>query len=724
MQIFQKFFKGSGARLKLIAILLFLIFAVVFAVYRYNKSKQTVSGVSSHVTSTPDIASVPGTKALSPSYTKLLLESNQQAAQQALRKGTSAIPTVVNTGIAGQASQLSTTGSCQAFCDQWSACGSCQSGKSSTNALLSGMVGAGNVSPVVAAQLTKLATGCTLVSDYAAALNKFVKQNRLTPDQSQQLLTAYRNEKANITPSQLLSQLGAANQISVGAASQIRKLNKSEVTPADYATALNQLAQQGKLTTSQPACLLSAYRKTYKALSPSDLLNQLVAEGKISPELAKQINSLNAAGLSCEDYKAAMNKLSQNGKLSPALVKQLSTSYCTVHPAGGSKPKSVKTPLHRDLTQGLSLSGKLPESVAKELQALSDKNASAAAYAAELNRLVAAGKISACGPAQQLLKSYREQHGDTTVSPSASPAEAQTEEAQQKKLLKIQLQILAKQAVTCSQQKKQPSTTTTTTGASAADQQAQQALVSAQQQAIQQQAAALFSSWTPPTQTYIASSVAAKESAATGQAASESGKGTSKTGKKATSVTMVKAGAIMFAVLDTGLNSDRPGPVMATMVSGKFKGAKLMGALTLTPDGERVMLKFTTLIKNDWPDNITISAVAINPDTAHTAIASDVNHHYMLRLGSLFASNFLAGYGQAISQSGSTVTNTSGVSTNTTPNLSGADKALMALGQVGTALSQYAGKWMNIPATVRVDAGVGLGILFTENVETPTFLEK
>ncbi len=43
---------------------------------------------------------------------------------------------------------------------------------------------------------------------------------------------------------------------------------------------------------------------------------------------------------------------------------------------------------------------------------------------------------------------------------------------------------------------------------------------------------------------------------------------------------MIKAGTIMFAVLDTAVNSDEPGPILATMVSGKYKGAKLIGRLT------------------------------------------------------------------------------------------------------------------------------------------------
>ena len=77
---------------------------------------------------------------------------------------------------------------------------------------------------------------------------------------------------------------------------------------------------------------------------------------------------------------------------------------------------------------------------------------------------------------------------------------------------------------------------------------------------------------------------------------------------------MIKAGRILYAVLDTDINSDYPETqVMATIVGGKFKGAKLLGTLSTGTDhngnNDRVMLKFTTMSMKQWPNSISVAAV-------------------------------------------------------------------------------------------------------------------
>ena len=59
------------------------------------------------------------------------------------------------------------------------------------------------------------------------------------------------------------------------------------------------------------------------------------------------------------------------------------------------------------------------------------------------------------------------------------------------------------------------------------------------------------------------------------------------------------------------------------------------------------MLNFSLLSIPQIINSVSISAVAIDPYTAHTALSGDVNNHYLLRYGSLFASSFLQGYAQA-----------------------------------------------------------------------------
>lgn len=180
---------------------------------------------------------------------------------------------------------------------------------------------------------------------------------------------------------------------------------------------------------------------------------------------------------------------------------------------------------------------------------------------------------------------------------------------------------------------------------------------------------------------------------------------------------LIKAGTILFAVLNTAVNSDEPGPVMASIVGSRFRGGKLLG--TMVYQREKVMLTFNVLTLPNTVKSISVNAVAIDPDTARTALSSDTDHHYLLRYGSLFASSFLQGYGQAVQQSGAVVVS-NGLNTVTNmPTLSPKGQALAALGTVGQAWGQAIRGLFDKPPTVRVYSGTALGILFLQDVTAP-----
>ncbi len=188
---------------------------------------------------------------------------------------------------------------------------------------------------------------------------------------------------------------------------------------------------------------------------------------------------------------------------------------------------------------------------------------------------------------------------------------------------------------------------------------------------------------------------------------------------------LLKAGTILFAVLDTAVNSDEPSPIMATVTLGQYKGAKLVGDLQLASQGgsggasrpEKVVLNFSTMNIPSFDKSISVKAVAIDPDTARTAMASDVDHHYLLRYGSLFASSFMTGYAKVITNAGTVQTNSStGNTTTTTPTLSGRQQVLAALGEVGKAFGTAASTYFNSPNTITVDAGTGIGLLILSDV--------
>ncbi|HIH8955836.1 TPA: type IVB secretion system protein DotG/IcmE [Legionella pneumophila] len=186
---------------------------------------------------------------------------------------------------------------------------------------------------------------------------------------------------------------------------------------------------------------------------------------------------------------------------------------------------------------------------------------------------------------------------------------------------------------------------------------------------------------------------------------------------------IIKTGDIMFAVLDTAVNSDEPGPILATIVTGKLKGSKLIGSFNLPSNADKMVITFNTMSIPGAGKTISISAYAIDPNTARTALSSRTNHHYLMRYGSLFASSFLQGFGNAFQSANTTITigGTGGGNNITVANGVGRstlENAVIGLATVGKAWSQQAQQLFNTPTTVEVYSGTGLGILFTQDVTT------
>jgi intracellular multiplication protein IcmE len=182
---------------------------------------------------------------------------------------------------------------------------------------------------------------------------------------------------------------------------------------------------------------------------------------------------------------------------------------------------------------------------------------------------------------------------------------------------------------------------------------------------------------------------------------------------------LVKTGDILFAVMDTSVNSDEPGPILATIVSGRFKGAKLIGSFNLPNNATKMSINFNTMSVSGAPRTTSISAYAIDPDTARTALSSQVNQHYLMRYGSLFASAFLEGIGNAFQSANTTIT-IGGTGAplsngNNTVISQGVDRSLLentviGLTTVGKSWGQVAKQNFNTPTTVQVFSGTPIVI--------------
>ena len=184
---------------------------------------------------------------------------------------------------------------------------------------------------------------------------------------------------------------------------------------------------------------------------------------------------------------------------------------------------------------------------------------------------------------------------------------------------------------------------------------------------------------------------------------------------------IIKSGDVLFAVLDTSVNTDEPGPILATIVSGKLKGAKLIGSFTLPPNADKMVISFNTMSVPGAAKTTGISAYAIDPNTARTALASRANHHYLTRYGSLFASTFIEGFGNAFQSANTTISigGTGGMTNTTISNGVGRttlENAVIGLATLGKSWGQIAQQQFNLPTTIDLYSGTGIGVLFTQDL--------
>ncbi len=243
-------------------------------------------------------------------------------------------------------------------------------------------------------------------------------------------------------------------------------------------------------------------------------------------------------------------------------------------------------------------------------------------------------------------------------------------------------------------------------------------------QAMENVSGTMFSGWVPPAnQVYIAANLPKDRGGAGGGDARghggdgrEGGGGGSEGGKKVKG-TIVKAGTIMYASLDTSVNSDEKSPILATVVSGPLRGARLIGEFTL--EGDVVVVNFNKINLPQLPSSVAFKGVAIDPETARTALAHNVDNHYLLRYGSLFASSFVSGLATAITSSGSQSSSGAGGLVVTHAPLTTFETILTAVGAVGTAYSSVMGANFNTPPTVTIEGGSAIGILLTDDLELP-----
>lgn len=714
----------TKSRVFLILASLTVVSVLIYFGIRILSSNTGAAGPSRVAAAPANLQSVPGSQ-IQGQYYRAMMQLNTQTAQQAQMTGGSAVPTLINVPGGG------TQQSCTILCPN-------DENADVTNDI-NDLVKSGKLSQNDANKLLDLAKKNVSVDEYAAALDELVRQGKLTPEQARALLEKYKKQHENTLLKDSAASMDAlikSGQLPLDAANQLLALQKNKVSPADYAAELNQLVSEGKISPTTATQLLAQYaqQRAQEARKSSIFgLHQLAKTGAITNDVANDLSAMQSKNAPVDAYAAELQRLLAAGKITPEEAAKLLAQYKAQRAGmGGAALNELIRQLEIECKNDLAKQAKtgsaqppLPTSCqklnalkeeAQRLMQLQGNNASSADYANELKRAVEVGLITP-ETAAGLLQEYQAMTMAGALTIPGTEANLPTAGD----FAKIQARI--------QQQSNQPvaapaATAQFSAAASQADQQMEQDRLQRIQQmesAMSAQAQVLITAWQPPKMVHQAGAPPAVGKNGLPLASGSAGPGGAKGSLGANPLTetapLIKTGTILFAVLDTAVDSDYPDtPVMATIVQGPFKGAKLLGKLALAQGTDKVSLNFNLMDRDDWIKTKTVSAFAIDPDTARTVLASSADYHYMMRYGSLFASSFLSGYASAIQSSGGTSTTGIFGTSSTNPAISPGNKIAVGLGQVGTALSSATSTYFNTPTTVKVNAGVGLGILFMADV--------
>lgn len=167
-------------------------------------------------------------------------------------------------------------------------------------------------------------------------------------------------------------------------------------------------------------------------------------------------------------------------------------------------------------------------------------------------------------------------------------------------------------------------------------------------------------------------------------------------------------GDILYAINRITLDSDAPGPSMVEIVDGPYRGARVLGSFKR--QGKHLTLEFSSLI---LPTGMSwqIRGYAIDPRTDRTAVRSGVDNHYLERFGGLIAASFLEGFGEAVSQSGSSSYSNLYGGGYAIPNYKPEEEVWIAAGRVGDRMAGIMERNFDRAPTVTLQSGTDMGVL-------------
>jgi len=161
-------------------------------------------------------------------------------------------------------------------------------------------------------------------------------------------------------------------------------------------------------------------------------------------------------------------------------------------------------------------------------------------------------------------------------------------------------------------------------------------------------------------------------------------------------------------------NSDSGGPVVAEITSGPLAGDRVKG--TAQKHEDRLTVTMNELNLQDGR-TVPVNAMLMAPDSKETAIASDVDHHYVPRIVLPTLAAGIQGLGQALALSGSSVSSGPYGASQNYNTFNGGQLAGIAAGTAAGQANQVLQQQTPKQSTVNLAAEVDVGIMFLAPVE-------
>lgn len=181
----------------------------------------------------------------------------------------------------------------------------------------------------------------------------------------------------------------------------------------------------------------------------------------------------------------------------------------------------------------------------------------------------------------------------------------------------------------------------------------------------------------------------------------------------------IRANDAFLGVTMSAANTDDKQPIVrAKILNGPAKGSMLMGSIEMTEHAPGALVHFNLLTPPDGGPSMAIDAIAIDPRTSQSSVASHVNNHTLTRLGAVFASSVLSGVGQGLLKGGqqqNIISSGQNLVVEQDP-YTNKQLLMIGLGTAGTNAGQMMQGTINRRPTVTLKDNTEIGVLFLKDV--------